>query len=353
MSSVTLKEIAGKAGVHISTVSRILNSPDGSFARKEVQDRVWAAVKESGYVPNQSARALRQASPKARAQEAESLTCILGRTRRMEDNPFFEQVARAIEQHALQMGYTVGFSYSVIDPDHKALLTGGDKGGKGSAIVLGRLDNVRIIRFLEQNYRNLVYIGRSPIQTDWDQVICDGYEASQIAVEHLIGFGHKQIGYIGETGSETRYHAYLETMERNGLEPLPCHIASCDQNSAEGGYAGADALLKNASPMPTAVFCAADISAIAAMRRFKEAKILIPTELSMVSMDNITLSAYVSPMLTTVGMPIVELGNIAVQTLIDRASRRHKIPMKIILPNKLVRRESVAAPRGYVEDYTI
>jgi DNA-binding LacI/PurR family transcriptional regulator len=58
-------------------------------------------------------------------------------------------------------------------------------------------------------------------------------------------------------------------------------------------------------------------------------------------------------MLTTVGMPIVELGNIAVQTLIDRITKRHKIPMKIILPNTLLRRESVAVPNGYIEDYTI
>ncbi|MNF97458.1 HTH-type transcriptional repressor CytR [compost metagenome] len=68
----------------------------------------------------------------------------------------------------------------------------------------------------------------------------------------------------------------------------------------------------------------------------------MPEQLSIISMDNIELSGYVSPMLTTVGMPIVEMGNWAVQLLINRLNKRHQLPAKVLLPNRLIIRESVA-----------
>lgn len=337
---MTLKEIGARAGVHASTVSRIINSPDDSFASKEVRERVWAIVKETGYVPDSSAQALRQNRVQNKTHRIGTLACILGRTKNLEDNPFFEQTARAIEQQALTMGYSVQVSYSVLDAPAEQQLKSKEK--PIGAIVLGRFKNPDTARMLECQYKNLLFVGRSPIAADWDQVICDGYEAAVIAMNHLIGYGHRRIGYIGETKNEVRYRAYLDMVEKHKLECAPELTADCNHNSAEGGYQGADTLLKKASPLPTAVFCASDVSAIAALRRFREEKSRSRPGISIISMDNIELSAYVSPMLTTVGMPIVEMGNVAVQTLINRINKLHRLPLKIYLPNKLSQRESVA-----------
>jgi DNA-binding LacI/PurR family transcriptional regulator len=336
---MTLKQIATLAGVSISTVSRILNSPDNSFASKQVRDRVWKTAKEIGYVPNQSARELKLGKPASRRSSPPSISCILGRTRQLEEDPFFAQMSRAIEQQALDMGYAIHHSYSLFDIETDTLLDKIESSHTDGAIILGRFSNDSM-KFLEKHYKNLVYVGRNVIAANCDQVICDGYEATQIAIMHLIASGHKRIGYIGETTNEVRYEAYCDILRQHGLECSEKLVSNCPQNGP-GGYQGAENLLAKASPLPTAVFCATDIAAIAALRRFTEAKIKVPEQLSLISMDNIELSGYVSPMLTTVGMPIVEMGNWAVQLVIDRMNKRHKLPAKVLLPNKLIIRESV------------
>lgn len=339
---MTLKQIAAMADVSISTVSRILNSPDNSFATKEVRDKVWKFAKEIGYVPNQNARELKLGKQTSRRSSPPSISCILGRTKQLDDDPFFAQMSRAIEQQALDMGYAIHLSYSLFDIETDALLDQIESSHTDGAIILGRFSNDSM-NFLEKHYKNLVYVGRNIIPANCDQVICDGYEATQIAIMHLIANGHKRIGYIGETINEVRYEAYRDTLHKYGLEYSEQLVSNCTQNGPGGGYQGAEELLSKASPLPTAVFCATDIAAIAALRRFTEAKIKVPEQLSIISMDNIELAGYVSPMLTTVGMPIIEMGNWAVQLLIDRMNKRHKLPAKVLLPNKLVVRESVSS----------
>ena len=337
-----LKEIAARAGVSVSTVSRIINSPDDSFGRKEVREKVWRIVRETGYVPNQTARELKQ--NKTASLRSCAITCILGRIRNLDDNPFFAQVLRAVEQQALNLGYSVSLSYSIFDIGNYDLLSRVESIKTDGAVVLGRF-NDEARDFIEKHYKNVVYVGRNVINCDWDQIICDGYDATRMALEYLIAFGHKRIGYIGESVNEVRYQAFLDMVGENGLDDDVNLICLCAQNGA-GGYKGAEQLIKKAKPLPTAVYCATDISAIGAIHRFTEAGIKIPQQLSIISMDNIELSAYVSPMLTTVEMPIVELGNIAVQTLVDRINKRHRLPMKIYLPNKLMVRESVVKYTG-------
>jgi len=338
---MTLKQIAAMAGVSISTVSRILNSPDNSFASKEVRDRVWGVVKEIGYVPNQNARELKLGQSTSKRTAPPSISCILGRTKQLDDDPFFAQISRAIEQQALDLGYAMHLSYSLFDIKTDALLDQIESSHTDGAIILGRFSNDSM-NFLKQHYKNLVYVGRNVIAASCDQVICDGYEATQIAIKYLIANGHKRIGYIGETTNEVRYEAYCDILREYGLECSENWVSNCPQNGS-GGYQGAEQLLAKASPLPTAVFCSNDIVAIAALRRFTEEKIKVPEQLSIISMDNIELSGYVSPMLTTVGMPIVEMGNWAVQLLIDRINKRRKLPAKVLLPNKLIIRESVAS----------
>lgn len=337
---MTLKEIAALADVSVSTVSRIINSPDDSFARKAVRERVWAIIKETGYIPNQSARALKMKQNPLASKNAYTLVCILGRTKTLDDDPFFAQVARSAEQQALNLGCCISHIYSIFDVHNMDSQLYENIPKANGAIVIGRF-STEAMRYIDTHYRNKIYVGRNVMDCEWDQVICDGYNATQIALEHLVLKGHKRISYLGESTNEVRYQAFSDMVIKHNLDPDANLISLCPQNG-DGGYMGADQLIKQAQPLPTAVLCATDITAIAAIRRFREEGLQIPRQLSVISMDNIELSAYVSPMLTTVEMPIVELGNVAVQTLIDRINNRHKLPMKIFLPTKLMIRESVA-----------
>ena len=336
---MTLKEIAERAGVSVSTVSRIINSPDDTFARKPLRDKVWEIVRETGYTPNQSARALKRSTEEHPARPR-TVTCILGRTKAFDDNPFFAQVARAVEQQALSMGCSVASSYSVLDIGDRSLLRDVESVKGDGAIVLGRF-NSSTHRFFEKHYKNIVYVGRNIIDADWDQVICDGYEAGKTALKHLVENGHRRIGYIGETKDEIRYRAYIDAVREYGLDSDKALVASFPQDSA-GGYRGADYLLQAEVPRPTAVFCATDISAVAAIKRFSEAGISIPRQLSVIGMDDIEIAQYVTPMLTTVSIPKIEMGKVALCTLMDRINKAHQLPMKIFLPHKLLIRESTA-----------
>jgi DNA-binding LacI/PurR family transcriptional regulator len=330
---VTIKQIAELAGVSISTVSRIINSHDNSFASKEVRDRVWAIIQEHDYVPNQHAKNLKQ-NYAGQNTVYSSIICVLGRAKDINENPFFEQVARAVEQRSLSMEATVS---QILTSNHEPSPM--DK-KSGNAIVIGRVQEAQI-KWLEQQYKNIVYIGRNQLDVPFDQIICDGREATEKAMELLIKNGHKHIAYFGETTNEVRFRAYIGTIKKMAAVPYVFDVP----HTAEGGYSAAEQMLKESESLPTAVFCASDTVAIAAMRRFREAKVKIPENISVIGMDNIELAAYVSPMLTTIEMPAVEMGNIAVSILLDRVNKGHKIPIKIILPSKLIERESVARTR--------
>lgn len=336
---MTLKDIAKRAGVSISTVSRIINSEDDSFARKEIRDKVWEIIRETEYVPNQTAIDLKHNKNRGNAKNQLTLTCILGRTKNLEDNPFFAQVARAVEQKALSLGYVVSLSYSILDINNTELLKKIESIKTDGAIVIGRFD-IGTLKFLKEHYKNIVYVGRNIIDTDIDQVICDGYEATRTALNYLIQCGHKRIGYIGETINEARFRAYQSILAEEKLDNDSNLVCSCYQNGV-GDWSGVDVLLQKATPKPTAVFCATDIAAVSTIQQFTKAGIKIPQDISIVSMDDIELAGYISPMLTTISMPKSELGGIAVQTLTNRINKVHKLPMRIFLPYKLSIRESV------------
>lgn len=337
---MNIKQVAEIAGVSASTVSRIINSPDNSFASKEVRDRVWAVIREHEYVPNQNAKSLKQTN--TLKHKNNSIVCVLGRAKTISENPFVEQIARVVEQHSLSMEVVVS---NILTANFDSSFSD-DKGNFGNAIVIGRLEENQI-RAIERQYKNIVYVGRNPLEASFDQVICDGREATEKAMTLLFKNGHKHIAYFGETSNEVRFKAYAEAMKKISAKQDQICVINVP-HTAEGGYSAAQQLLKQGKTLPTAVFCASDSVAIAAMRRFGESRIRIPEDVSVIGMDNTELSAYVSPMLTTVEMPAIEMGTIAVNILLDRINKGHKLPIKIILPSRLIERESVC-PRLYVD----
>lgn len=144
----------------------------------------------------------------------------------MDDDPFFAQLAQVIEQQAMERNYPVRLSYSVLDIKMIPTLEKIESANVDGAIVLGRFSEAATA-FLECHYKNIVYVGRNLIHAEWDQVICDGYEATQMAIEHLVSYGHRRIGYIGETGDEIRYQAYRDMICKCGLEDnrrLVCNV---------------------------------------------------------------------------------------------------------------------------------
>ncbi len=334
---MTLKEIAAEAGVSISTVSRVINKSGKSPASQEVQDKIWEIVRRTGYIPNTTARNLKKGDSQDESKRTNSIACLFARIPDAATDTFFSTLARSIEREAFQHNYILKYTFTAIDTQHPGILgVLADKQVDGVA-VLGRCDK-QLLKFLKQHFRYVAYTGLNELNAKYDQIICDGYQAAISAVNHLIELGHTKIGYIGEVENEIRYQGYCTAMANAGLPIYKGHVINVTM-TPEGGYRGTQALLDTGCNA-TAFFCCNDNTAIGAMRAFQEHGLSIPKDISIISIDDIETAQYLTPMLTTVHIPLEDMGKMTAKTLIDRIEGGHTLPMKISLPHYIAKRES-------------
>lgn len=339
---MTLKEIAKEAGVSISTVSRVVNKNIPGSASKEVQDKIWEIVRRTGYTPNSTARSLKLGNDTNETKPSRSIACLFTRTADATTDLFFSSLARSIEQEAFKRNYLLKYSISGIDlnqPNTFRLIADDHVDG---VVILGRCDKP-LLAMLRKYFHYIAYTGLNSLDAKYDQIICDGYQAAIAAVNYLIELGHTNIAYIGEVNSESRYNGYCDTLESHKL-PFKKQYVSNVSLTSEDGYQGAKRLLEKGCDA-TAYFCCNDVTAIGAMRAFREAGLTIPTDVSIISIDDIDTVQYVTPMLTTVHIPVEEMGQMTAKMLIDRIEGGHRLPLKIELPFYIAMRDTCSAPK--------
>lgn len=348
--SVTLKEIAKKANVSISTVSRVINNDTNKPASKDTQDRVWKIVRELGYVPNQNARNLIKGNESiVESTNTRAIGCIFTSTKDTYNDPFFSQIARGIQDEVSKRGYVLGYSFSSCDMSFSALYNNLTANPVDGAVILGRFSE-DVLNFLKQNIKDIVYAGVNYVDAGFDEVICDGYQGAMCAVEHLIELNHRAIGFIGSTKemenvvNEHRYEGYLDTLDKHSIEVNKMYIEDVELSSA-GGFSGMENMINRLGKdkLPTAVFCANDLVAIGTMKALHKNNIRVPQDISIIGLDDIELSEYVTPGLTTIKVPKMELGKFAVKMLIDKIETGHTLPVRVNLPFTLIERETCRA----------
>ncbi len=340
---MTLKEIAQEAGVSISTVSRVINNKGTNAASQAVQDKIWEIVRRTGYSPNTAARNLKTGQAEEHVTpHSRSIACIFARTQEPMKDAFFSTLARGIEQEAFKHNYVVKYIITSIEINNPATFRLISDNQVDGAAVLGRCDK-QMLRFLKKYFNYVVYSGLNELQAKYDQVICDGKQAAMEAVAELQSLGHARIAYIGETSNEIRFEGYCEAMNAKTLPVLRDYIVNTPMTSS-GGYQGAQKLLNKCRDF-TAVFCPNDITAIGAMKALQEHGLKIPEDVSIISIDDIDLVQYLTPMLSTIHVPITEMGQMAAKILIDRIEGGHHLPMKINMPFYLATRESTGPSR--------
>ena len=334
-----IKEIARLAGVSPSTVSRVVNSGDPSAASPETQERIWEAVRSLGYVPNQSARSLRQPQKQAKPIIRE-IDCVYARVSGPMIDPFFTTLMHAAEMEALSLGYNLRYQYPI--SDLQSGIFNKSRSNANAAIVLGRA-NDRIIHLLQKHYKHLVCTSLQDQDFPVDQVISSGYQAAANCVRYLHSLGHRRICYLGEIENEQRYQGYLDTMHSLGITENRHYIMNT-LFSPSGGYEAIKRLLDSRQPF-TAILCANDMLAVGAMKALREHRLQIPRDVSLIGINDMETLRYLDPMLTAVNIPLDEMGRHVAHLLIDRMEGRHKLPVKLILPNTLIYRESCAQAR--------
>ncbi|MCD7882881.1 MAG: LacI family transcriptional regulator [Lachnospiraceae bacterium] len=393
---MSLKKIAEMTGVSVSTVSRVLNNRDYNCASEELKERIWEAAEEIRYIPNESARNLKKGNTSESTKPVRNLAVVLERFNSLDDDPFFRELYRSVEQEAFACGCTVssvrsfeaaqsnlqrkrtsenvkthsGSDYN--PPPHEALIKTAAAAADGY-IILGRC-RPETLRKLKSASKNIVSISRNPTQFEVDEIICDGRSAAVSAVEYLIRKGFRCIGYIGDCSYEDRYVGYCDTMIRHGLPLDYANIIPTDQTAGSGCEAMKKLLTQKEHPVE-AVFCANDATAIGALQGWREycaaadankedphasrspsqlplkpqaflpgsaksGRTISPGRPALISIDDIREAAEVTPPLTTVHVPCEDMGKAAVKVLLDRMKKGHAEHVRVEFPSHLVIRES-------------
>ena len=336
---MTLKEIAKEAGVSISTVSRVINNKNYHCSSPETEKIIWELVRKTGYIPNETAKNLKAISTDGGTAAAKKrvISCLFPRTDINAQDQFFSAIERGVEKAAMGSGCTLGYSFSAIDVldniDEKFF----SRSDLDGIVVLGRFSE-KLMTFFKNHTKNVVLVGLNVFSTQFDQVYVNGYKAAMKALGYLYNLGHRSIAYLGEVNNEVRFTAYLDFMKEHDLPVEPHQIWDCIL-SLQGGLAAGEKLLQ-AGQLPTALFCANDITAIGAMKAFRQAHLHIPDDISVISIDDIEMAQFITPSLTTIHIPKTELGKMVVKILMDRMDKGHSLKLRLELPCDLIIRNS-------------
>lgn len=334
---MTLKDIAQEAGVSVSTVSRVLNDRNTKAASKEVRERIWKIIRDTGYVPNRNAQYLRrESSVNSVERKKQYFACIYARSADNKDM-FFSELVTAIEYEAYKHDYILKYSFYAQELEGDVFNNAIDSNEIRGIVVLGRFSEERM-RTITDAQKNVVYVGLNCSSCKHDTVFCDGYEAGLLAMDTLFQYGHSKIAYFGELSKENRYQSYCRALENKSIKLDRKYVVDAKQ-TLDGGYCAAQTLITRAVPF-TAVFCANDATAMGAIKALREHGHRVPEDISVISIDDVEMAGYFTPMLTTVHIPISELGKQTAKTLIDRIEYGHTLPVKLELPFSLAKRDS-------------
>lgn len=311
---MTIKDIAKKCGVSVSTVSRVLNNrPDVSDA---VRAHVLSVVEASGFVPNNSARDL------VRTQSD-----TIGVVMRGVGNLFFTQVFKTISQEMDLHGYTVVLRQIDSDADeiNAGALLEREKKLRGLIFLGGRFDYVPEeiatigVPFVCCSYTNCF----GTLKEDaFSSVSIDDFSTAYQAVKYLITLGHRKIAALipsrGDRSiSELRYKGYLAALRDNGIPYDPALVKETGGGfDMPESYRGMLELLDNGAGF-TAVLTLADAMSIAAMKALSDRGRSVPGDCSVIGIDGLEVSEYTVPTLTTMVQPGEEMGIQAVALLLD------------------------------------
>ena len=332
---VTMKDIAEEAGVSKATVSRVINND--SYVSKKTRDKVMKLVRKYNYKPHTVAQGL------ARDLSHTLGLMIPGPPRDITD-PFFLEFLHGVGNKAAEYSYSLSLP-TVSEKDKKELYDEGInfKQLDGVIIVNPEVDDFRIDYFQNEGIP-FVFLGRPLLEADdvcW--VDGDNLGGAYEAAEYLIKQGYEQIACMtGPTefvASRLRLKGFQQAMEDYNREINQDLIIHGDFTRESGHQRMKDLLARDIDF--DAVFVVSDSMAIGALRALKEEGVSVPEECAVMGFDGIDLGAYTEPRLTTVRQPAYQLGEEAVESLINLINDNRDFELHKVLDLELLIRDSV------------
>jgi LacI family transcriptional regulator len=335
-----IRDVARRAGVSISTVSRVTNGK--GTVNREMADRVWRAVREFNYQPDPQARAL-----------VSGRSHIVGLMVTEITNPFFPELIQRFEQFAVESGYEVLLASTPNDAASIAMSV--------RRMLQRKVDGVAVMMFgreapileeLATHAVPAVVMDGAPAFPKIDAVRVNYDEGIRQAVAHLADLGHQAIAFVSgpleQASARFRRDAFEKAMRSCHLKLHPDLMVEGD-HTLEGGMSAMTELLGRANP-PTAVVCSNDLTAIGVLHRLFEVGKQAPADLSVIGFDDVHIAQFMLPPLTTVRMSCADIAQLAFATLrqrIEPSAARHAAPP---VETKLIVRQTTAPPsQQYLE----
>ena len=336
MKRVTISDVAQKAGVSKSTVSHVINQT--RFVENDTRKRVLLAINELNYRPSGIARSL----VSQRTRTAGLLISDVG-------NPFYHEVIMGVEEVALANGYSVFLCNTSYDLERGMRLVHSliDRSVDGVMFMSSRMS----LEMVQEVVKNQI----QAVVLDWENTQVEDLAASitidfktgiQQAVAHLVGLGHENIAYVSGPlnfwTARARRDAFLEALEECGVNPESSLLIEGNLR-IEGGHKAFSQLI-HATPRPSAVVTANDLTALGVLWAARNEGLIIPQDISVIGLDDIDLASKVTPPLTTIALPRFEIGRRAMQLLLDMIDYPATVVRQQEVGTWLVVRESTAQP---------
>lgn len=342
MKKASIKDVAREAGVSAATVSYVLNNHPRESISPETAARVQAAVTKLDYVPNLNARSLS-------SRRTHLIGVIIPQTEPgqefMFSNPFYGDLLSAIEFTARQNGYHILLSGTNSDQSYISIAR---NRGVDGIIVVGvypshSLDELRQIDV------PIILIDSYVTDPRFHTIGINDKEGGRLATEYLLSMGHREIAFVSGSIMEygvnsKRYEGYAQALQAAGLPVNEARLYTGNVDFDYGILAAQQVISRGRQE--TAAFVTADILALGFVKGLNALQFRVPSDLSVVSFDDVYLARICDPSLTTVRQDIARKGSSAVQIIIDCKDAKSAQKQEIILPIKLVQRASVAFNPG-------
>jgi len=329
--SLTINDVAKKAGVSPSTVSRVLNEKPG--ISEETRARVLQAAKELGYVPDMSARSLSSG-------RTHNIGFVVHYRQSLGPRSFYGDVLAGVDEEARARGYHVIFS---ADGANKS--PGMVQEQRVDGLILAGCDIPReTVVSLKLQGIPLVLVDNHFDKVN--SVVIDNVGGAYEAVSHLVALGHRKIGFVcewfGDLSFAERFEGYKKALREHGIPFDEALVADGLPRQPDSGCVAARRILERARP--TAIFAANDLTAVEAMRALQEAGLTVPDDVAVVGFDDGVLAPHSHPPLTSVRVFREEMGAAAVRRLLVIETPDHP-PTHIKVFTQLIVRESCGSKR--------
>lgn len=333
----TIKDIAEATNFSISTISRVLNYDPTLSVTYQTKKKIFETAEKLNYT--------KHIAKKQKREENQINLAIIQwlDTKEEIDDIYYMSIRIGAEKRASELGYNL---------IKTSTRENGIPDNVEGILAIGKFDQEEVNRIAEL-HKNVVFIGTNYPLNHFDTINGDFAQAAEVALNHLFEQGHRKIGFIGAENKENLHgyrpykspaiYTFVDIMKHNQLfnEEFFFFRDTADSNIHVGYELMQEALKKQGADFPTAFFVVNDAMVIGCLNALKEHHLSVPDDVSLISINDLSISQFMTPALTTVKICTEEMGEVGINTLKERLENENPVAKRITLSSKLVIRETV------------